>query len=269
MKITMIHGQNHEGSTCMVARELAEKVGGQVQEFFLPQDFDHPCCGCYSCFKTDLTHCPHYKDLAPLEKAILDADLLILDSPVYVCHASGQMMSFLDHFGTWWMVHRPRPEMSGKQAVAICTAAGGGMKSTTKDMADSLEMWGIRKVYRLDLGVQAIKPAEIPLRIQASIHRKTSRLARQIRENTGKTGCNVRARKWFYLMRFAHRNEVRFSNFFRKTDFSFLEGRLNFQLHRKSSACRTKNDLAHLQIFSEKVQTGLDKSDTGRYYMHG
>ena len=39
MKIVMIHGQNHEGSTCMVARELAEKVGGEVQEFFLPKDF--------------------------------------------------------------------------------------------------------------------------------------------------------------------------------------------------------------------------------------
>lgn len=195
MKITIIHGQNHAGSTCMVARELAEKVGGQVQEFFLPRDFDHPCCGCYSCFKTDLTHCPHYKDLATLEKAILDADLLILESPVYVYHASGQMMSFLDHFGTWWMVHRPRPEMSGKQAVAICTAAGGGMKSTAKDMADSLEMWGIRKVYRLGLGVQAVKPEEIPSRIQSAIHRKTDRLARQIRENAGKTGCNGRARK--------------------------------------------------------------------------
>ena len=94
--------------------------------------------------------------------------------------------------------------MSGKQAVTICTAAGGGMKTTARDMADSLEMWGIRKVYRLGLGVQAIKPAEIPLRIQASIHRKTSRLARQIRQNAGKRGCNGRARKWFYLMRFAH-----------------------------------------------------------------
>ena len=116
------------------------------------------------------------------------------------------MMSFLDHFGTWWMVHRPRPEMSGKQAVAICNAAGGGMKSTAKDMADSLEMWGIRKVYRLGLGVQATKPEEIPSRIQSAIHRKTDRLARQIRENAGKTGCNSRARKWFYLMRFAHKH---------------------------------------------------------------
>ena len=129
-----------------------------------------------------------------------------MDSPVYVYHASGQMMSFLDHFGTWWVVHRPRPEMSGKQAVTICTAAGGGMKTTARDMADSLEMWGVRKVYRLGLGVQATKPEEIPERIRATIHRKTDRLARQIRQYAGKRGCNGQARKWCALMRFAHKH---------------------------------------------------------------
>ena len=205
MKITIIHGQNHEGSTCMVARELAKKVSGEIKEFFLPRDFDKPCKGCYTCFQTDLSKCPHYKELETLEKAILDADLLILESPVYVYHATGQMMSFLDHFGTWWVVHRPLPEMSRKQAVVISTAAGGGMKCTNKDMADSLEMWGIHKVYRIGVGVQATKPDEIPKGIMEKIHKKTDRVAGQIRKNAGKCGFNRRAKKWFYLMRFAHK----------------------------------------------------------------
>lgn len=205
-KIVIIHGQSHEGSTCMVARELADKVGGEVREFFLPRDFDKPCRGCYTCFKTELSHCLHFKELEPLVTAILDADLLILESPVYVYHATGQMMSFLNHFGTWWVVHRPRPEMSGKQAVAISTAAGGGMKSTVRDMADSLEMWGVSKVYRLGVGVQAVKPDEIPDRIMESIHRKTDKLARQIQNSAGRRGYNARAKKWFYIMRFAHRH---------------------------------------------------------------
>ena len=206
MKTVMIHGQNHEGSTCMIARELAGKTGGEIQEFFLPRDFDKPCMGCYTCFQTELKNCPHYKMLEPMVSAILDADLIILDSPVYVYHATGQMMNFLDHFGTWWVVHRPMPEMSKKQAVAISTAAGGGMKSTVRDMADSLEMWGIRKVYKFGIGVQAVKPEEIPARILAKIHRKTSHLAQRIRKNAEKRGCNIRARKWFSLMRFAHKH---------------------------------------------------------------
>ena len=206
MKIVIIHGQSHEGSTCMVARELAAKVGGEIQEFFLPRDFDQPCRGCFTCFKTDLSKCPHFPALEPLATAILNADLLILASPVYVYHATGQMLSFLDHFGTWWVVHRTRPEMSGKQAVAICTAAGGGLKSTAKDMADSLEMWGVRKVYKLGAGVQALSPGEIPDRIARNIHRKTDKLAGKIRKNAGKRGCNGRAKKWFYLIRFAHKH---------------------------------------------------------------
>ena len=205
MKIVLIHGQNHKGSTFMVASMLAEKVGGETKAFFLPRDFDKSCTGCTTCFRTELANCPHYEMLKPLMEAVLEADVLILDSPVYVYHATGQMMSFLDHFGTWWMVHRPRPGMSGKQAVAISTAAGGGMKSTTKDMADSLEMWGIRKVYRLGVGVQAVKPEEIPERIQRSIHHKTDALARKIQKGAGKTGCNPRGKLWFYLMRLGHR----------------------------------------------------------------
>ena len=204
MKIVIIHGQSHEGSTCMTARELAYKVGGEVREFFLPRDFSQSCLGCFRCFETDLSHCAHYKELEPLVTAILDADLLILASPVYVYHATGPMMSFLDHFGTWWMIHRPLPEMSRKQAVAISTAAGGGMKSTIKDLADSLEMWGIFKVYKLGFGVQATRAEEIPDRILQVIHRKTDRLAGRIRKNAGRCGCNGRAKMWFYLMRFAH-----------------------------------------------------------------
>lgn len=205
MKIAIIHGQSHEGSSCMAARELANSVGGDIREFFLPRDFDKPCSGCYTCFNTDLTRCPHYKELEPLISAILEAELLILTSPVYVYHATGSMMNFLDHLGTWWMIHRPLPEMSRKQAVAISTAAGGGMRSAARDMADSLEMWGIHKVYRLGLGVQAAKPEGIPAGIKRKIHKKTDKLAGKIIKNANRRGCNGRAKKWFYLMRFAHK----------------------------------------------------------------
>lgn len=206
MKILIVHGQNHEGSTCMAARELAQKVGGEIREFFLPRDFDAPCRGCYTCFQADLSRCSHYRKLEPLAAALLEADLILLESPVYVYHATGQMMSFLDHFGTWWMVHRPRPEMSRKQAVAISTAAGGGMMRTCRDMADSLEMWGIHRVYRLGIGVQATKPSEIPAGIQNRLHKKTDALARKIRKHAEGQGCNLRAKCWFTLMRFAHKH---------------------------------------------------------------
>ncbi len=53
----IIHGQNHKGSTPAITRELAEKIGGEITEFFLPRDFAQPCLGCYTCFQKDPTHC--------------------------------------------------------------------------------------------------------------------------------------------------------------------------------------------------------------------
>ena len=43
MKIVMIHGQNHKGSSYHIGRMIANKIGGEddVIEFFLPRDLNH------------------------------------------------------------------------------------------------------------------------------------------------------------------------------------------------------------------------------------
>lgn len=151
MNIVIINGQNHKGSTYHIGRMLAERVGGNITEFFLPRDFSDYCVGCGQCFEVEAESCPHYEAQQPILKAMDVADLIILTSPVYVYHASAPMKNFLDHQGHRWLVHRPKAEMFTKQAVCISTAAGAGMKSTNKDMADSLFFWGCRKYTRWDL----------------------------------------------------------------------------------------------------------------------
>ena len=126
MKIVLINGQNHKGSTYHVGRQLAEKLGGDVKEFFLPRDFGEFCTGCAGCFMKGESACPHYEKLRPVTEAMDEADILILTSPVYVYHATGSMKAFLDHYGYRWMVHRPEEKMFRKQAVCISTAAGAG-----------------------------------------------------------------------------------------------------------------------------------------------
>ena len=115
----------------MIAHELAEKIGGEVTEFFLPRDFDEPCLGCWTCFNKDLTHCPHYKKLKPLMDAMDEADVVILASPVYVYHATGQMMAFLDHFGTRWMVHRPDARAFQKRRIFTTVCFSGAIRGST------------------------------------------------------------------------------------------------------------------------------------------
>ena len=46
MKITVINGQNHKGSTYNMGKILADKLSDDVTEIFLPLDFGEFCCGC-------------------------------------------------------------------------------------------------------------------------------------------------------------------------------------------------------------------------------
>ena len=200
MKITIVHGQNHKGSTYHIADILAKKLGGEVKEFFLPKDFDSFCVGCAQCFMKSETLCPHYEKLKPITDALDEADVIILASPVYVYHVTGQMKAFLDHYGYRWLVHRPQEKMFTKQAVCISTAAGGGMKSTNKDMAHSTFFWGVARTYNYGKAVAAIKWSEVNDRNRQIIDKKTTQLANKIIKRNGKIKPSIKTRLFFYVM---------------------------------------------------------------------
>lgn len=201
MKIVIINGQNHKGSTEKIAKMLAEKIGGEITEFFLPRDFGSFCTGCTQCFTKDEKLCPHYESINPITQVMDQADVLIFASPVYVYHATASMKAFLDHYGYRWMVHRPEEKMFTKQAVCIATAAGSGMKSTIKDMADSLFYWGVPKIYKLGFAVYATSYESITDKRKAKIDRKTSKLAKQIKSKNGKVRAPLKTKGFFYIMR--------------------------------------------------------------------
>lgn len=201
MKTIIIHGQSHEGSTCHVARALAEKIGGETTEFFLPADFGEFCAGCNRCFFKGETECPHHAKLAPITDAMDAADVVILASPVYVYHVTGAMKAFLDHLAYRFMVHRPEKSMFRKQGVCLCTAAGGGMKPTLKDMEHSMFFWGTGRIYKYGPGVAAANWDGISEKKKAAIDRATTRLAEKIVRRNGKVKPGLKTRFFFNLMR--------------------------------------------------------------------
>lgn len=206
MKIVLINGQNHHGSTYHIAHQLVDKLQGEVTEFFLPKDFGEFCCGCTNCFVKGEEHCPHHDKIAPITKAIIEADLIILDSPVYVYHASGSLKALLDHYGYLWMAHRPEESMFHKQAVVIATAAGAGMKSCMKDMADSLFYWGIAKIYRFGIAVAATSYDAISASKKAKIEKQTSLIAKSIIKRDGKVKPGFKTKAFFFLMHLLQKN---------------------------------------------------------------
>lgn len=201
MKIVLVHGQSHQGSTCHMARLLAEKLGGQVTEFFLPRDFGQFCLGCTACFSESETKCPHFQALSPITQAMDQADVLILASPVYVYHVTGAMKAFLDHYGWRWMVHRPEERMFSKQAVCLSTAAGAGMKSANRDMAHSAFFWSVGKIYRYGAAVQAMCWEGIRVKQKQTIEKNMDRLARKILKNQGRVKPGLRTKLFFAVVR--------------------------------------------------------------------
>ena len=206
MKTVVIHGQSHKGSTYHIAHALAEKIGGEVTEFFLPKDFGDFCLGCTRCFVDSEERCPHAVALAPITRAMDDADVIILASPVYVYHATGAMKAFLDHYGYRWMAHRPEGAMFRKQGVCIATAAGAGIKSTLKDMSDSLFFWGVARTYAYGLGVAATDWDSVSAKKKAAIDKKITAMAQRITSRAGHVKPGLKTKGMFSIMRLAQKN---------------------------------------------------------------
>lgn len=159
MKITVIYGTLHKGSTynCvnLMLEQIKNKTQTEVTEFFLPKDMPNFCVGCFSCFSKGESTCPHYASVHPIAEALEKADLIILASPVYVYDVSGQMKTLLDHFGYRWMVHRPHPAMFNKIGLVVSTTAGGGNKRTNETMYKSLSFWGVKRIFSFGKAVRA------------------------------------------------------------------------------------------------------------------
>ncbi len=148
MKITVINGTEKHGVTYKLKEIFLDGLRdkAEITEFYLPKDCPNFCAGCTTCFLTDEHKCKDAEYVQKIEKALLEADLLVFTSPAYVFHTTGAMKAMLDHFGYRWMPHRPAKEMFGKRAVIITQCLGAGGKSAAKDIKDSLSWWGISSI---------------------------------------------------------------------------------------------------------------------------
>lgn len=206
MRIVLIHGQNHKGSTYHIGKMLAEQfTGNEVQEFFLPRDLEHFCLGCYSCIE-DEEKCPFYAEKNRIMCAVERADLLIFTTPTYCMRASAPMKSFIDLTFTYWMSHKPRACMFSKKAVVISTAAGAGAKSAVKDITNTLFYWGIPYVKGYGISVQAMNWFQVTDKKRDKINSDMQKLARKISKQKLRVG--IKTKFMFYIMRMMQRNNM-------------------------------------------------------------
>lgn len=184
MKITVINATEKKGVTYRLKEIFLEPFqnDAEITEFYLPKDGPGFCTGCITCFMKDQNLCKDAETVGKIEKALLEADLLVFASPAYVFHTTGAMKTMLDHFGYRWMPHRPAKEMFGKRAVIITQCLGAGGSSTAKDIKDSLSWWGVTAVYKCTFRLMSdTNWDKIPEKKRHAMTRKLTSLTRKMR----------------------------------------------------------------------------------------
>ena len=200
MKIVMLNGQNHKGSSYHIGRMIADKVSGdnEIREFFFPKDLNHFCAGCYKCIE-DEKACPYYEEKKVIFDAVENADLLIVTTPTYCMHVSAPLKSFLDLTFDYWMVHRPKKSMFSKRAVIVSTSAGSSPKAAMKDVEDALFNMGVPSITKYGLAVQAMNWDGVKASKKEKIDRATTKLARKL-STTKKPHVGIKTRFMFNMM---------------------------------------------------------------------
>ncbi len=105
----------------------AVSVGGEVERIALSRMKIAPCIECNRCFETG--RCAVKDDFQQLYDKILQADAIILASPIFFMNVSGQMKAFIDRFQCFWALRQvlnasvpPPPGGAKRQAIFLSTA---------------------------------------------------------------------------------------------------------------------------------------------------
>lgn len=204
MKIVLIHGQNHKGSSYHMGRMLADKLAEEanITEFFLPRDLNHFCLGCYSCIE-DEAKCPYWSDKKVILDSLEQADLFIFTTPNYCLAPSGAMKSFLDLMFDYWMVHRPKDWMFTKRAVVISASAGASCKKAMQPIKDSLFYWGVPYIKTYGLPIQAMNWNMVKPERKAKIEKRISRIATKI-DCSNPPRIGIKTKFFFNIIKLTH-----------------------------------------------------------------
>jgi multimeric flavodoxin WrbA/putative sterol carrier protein len=124
-RVVAVNGSPHEGfgNTSQMLAMLGENLsreGLELEEIFLSQYQIGFCTGCATCLETG--DCWVRDDYKSVVRPVLEADAVILASPVYIFNITAQMKTFLDR--SLGYGHRPRG--TWKPGLALSVSAGYG-----------------------------------------------------------------------------------------------------------------------------------------------
>ena len=127
----------------MIEDRMKEMGNAEFSYLFLKDANLRPCTGCYVCMKKGEDKCPLKDDRDAIEQQLLEADGIILSTPMYVQNVSALMKNFIDRFA--YANHRPR--FFHQKVLTVMNTGGDDTKSALTYMRYALG--GSRLVHEL------------------------------------------------------------------------------------------------------------------------
>jgi len=155
MKIVVVLGSPRPDANCAILAQkvcdAAEGLGAEVQKFFVNKMDFNACQGCESC-KTTCDRCILEDELTEVLGAIMQADMLVLASPVNWGDISGRLRGFFDRAYSYLNPDFSSRLPSGKKAVFILLQAEADedeLNYLFPRYERWLKLYGFSPIYRL------------------------------------------------------------------------------------------------------------------------
>lgn len=132
MKIVILMGSPRKKDGYKICEKIKESLMKQTEEqltfeyIMLKQLQIEECKGCEQCLIKGEQYCPIKDELQDVVNKLIEADGIILVSPVYACQISGTLKKVIDRLS--YLFHRP--QLVAKPIITVLTTAGGGIKAT-------------------------------------------------------------------------------------------------------------------------------------------
>lgn len=182
-KVLVINGSPRKSNTFhlagVVADELKRLGGVEIEYLHLSEKRIEPCRGCGLCMTHGFEKCPIHDDVPGIVAAIGNSDGVILASPVFVYHISGQIKILLDRLASYFH----RPAFFGRHAMALATTGFFGTVPALKYMKSVLGALGFSTV--ITAGGQA---RDLEDRFIAKLELKVREAARRFHRNLSRGG---------------------------------------------------------------------------------
>lgn len=153
MKISAFYGSpKKDGNSATIVDSIlegAEKAGHEIERFYL---YDLNFKGCTACENAEKIHlermCIHEDDMKKqIIPKMIDSDLFVISSPVYMGHITGVTKTFFDRWCTFIGQDFSIRYLNGKKFVTVVTS--GAPSEHFKKVSEYLDYW-LTKFFKME-----------------------------------------------------------------------------------------------------------------------